>query len=398
MYNSRERVRPMSVKEALKILSRGTTEIIDIPHLEKKLSASETSGKALVIKAGFDPTAPDIHLGHVVLLRKLRQFQDLGHDVYFLIGDFTAQVGDPTGRDQLRKKLSRSEIESNAQTYKRQVFKILDEKKTKVVFNSAWLDGLSSQDVIELTSHATVAQMLARADFKKRYEEGKEISILEFLYPLLQGYDSVHLKADVELGGNDQKFNLLMGRQMQETLGQDPQVVMMTPLLEGLDGVKKMSKSLDNYIGINESPDEIFGKIMSVSDELMARYYEVLTDVDLEEVRQMHPKEAKLRLAQEIVTQFHDQQTAAGAREEFEKVFSQRQIPTDMPEFAVVGAAGKSVADILVETNIVSSKKEVRRLLEQGAITFNGNRLESEEWEPEAGVLKVGKRRFLKLV
>lgn len=388
----------MSVKDSLKILARGTTEIIDTGNLEKKLSGSARTGKPLVIKAGFDPTAPDIHLGHVVLLRKLRQFQDLGHDVYFLIGDFTAQVGDPTGRDQLRKKLSRSEIESNAQTYKQQVFKILDENKTKVVFNSEWLDALSSQDVVELTTHATVAQMLARADFKKRYEEGKEISILEFLYPLLQGYDSVHMKADVELGGNDQKFNLLMGRQMQEALGQEPQVVMMTPLLEGLDGVRKMSKSLDNYIGINESPDEIFGKIMSVSDELMVRYFEFLTDVDLEEIRRMHPKEAKLKLAGEIVSQFYDADSALRARAEFEKIFSQRQLPTDMPEYPIRPGGGQSVVDILVAADIVSSKKEARRLLEQGAITFDGNKLEDEGWEPAAGVLKVGKRRFLKLV
>lgn len=388
----------MSVKQALQILSRGTTEIINLANLEKKLAESEASGKPLVIKAGFDPTAPDIHLGHVVLLRKLRQFQDLGHDVYFLIGDFTAQVGDPTGRDQLRKKLNRADIEENAQTYKQQVFKILDENKTKVVFNSAWLDQLSSQDVIELATHATVAQMLARADFKKRYEEGTEISLLEFLYPLLQGFDSVHLKADVELGGNDQKFNLLMGRQMQETLGQAPQVVMMTPLLEGLDGVKKMSKSLNNYIGINESPDEIFGKIMSISDDLMMRYYEFLTDIDLDEVKNLHPKEAKLSLAGEIVRQFYNDDTAHLARQEFEKIFSQRQLPTDMPECVLADVAGQTIVEILTDQNIVASKKEVRRLLEQGAISFDGNRLDSESWVPQQGVLKIGKRRFLKLV
>lgn len=388
----------MSAQEALKILSRGTTEIIDPANLKKKLLTSAESGKPLLIKAGFDPTAPDIHLGHVVLLRKLRQFQDLGHDVYFLIGDFTAQIGDPTGRDQLRKRLSRSEIEANAQTYKRQVFKILDEKKTKVVFNSHWLDQLRSQEVIELATHATVAQMLARADFKKRFEEGKEISILEFLYPLLQGYDSVHLKADVELGGNDQKFNLLMGRQMQAALKQDPQVVMMTPLLEGLDGVKKMSKSLENYIGIDESPDEIFGKIMSISDSLMLKYFEYLTNRDLQDMQARHPKEAKLLLAEDIVTQFHGAQAADCARKEFEKVFSQRQVPSDMPECRLKDVQGKSLIDILVAESIVSSKKEVRRLLEQGAITFNGNKLDEEGWEPVPGVLKVGKRRFLRLV
>ncbi|MGE0269015.1 MAG: tyrosine--tRNA ligase [Candidatus Omnitrophota bacterium] len=387
----------MSVKDTLRILSRGTTEIIDLKSLEKKLVDSEKKKKKLVIKAGFDPTAPDIHLGHVVLLRKLKQFQDLGHDVYFLIGDFTAQVGDPTGRDNLRKQLTRKEIDDNAKSYEKQVYKILDEHKTKIVFNSEWLDQLTSQAVVELTVHATVAQMLARSDFKKRYEDGKEISLLEFLYPLLQGYDSIHLKADVELGGNDQKFNLLMGRQMQAAVGQDPQVIMMTPLLEGLDGVKKMSKSLNNYIGINESPDDIFGKIMSIGDGLMNKYFECLTNIDLAEISGMHPKEAKLKLAREIVTQFYDGNIAQKAQEEFEKVFSRRQVPEEMQEYIIGEGKFDRIVDVLIDLKIVPSKKEFRRLLDQSAISFNGNKIDSEEWKMIPGVLKIGKRRFLKL-
>src|SRR3984885_5545247 len=276
----------MTPQESLKKIARGTTEIISLADLEAKLK----EGRPLIIKAGFDPTAPDIHLGHTVLLRKMKQFQDLGHKIVFLIGDFTAQVGDPTGRNELRKKMSMAEIEKNAVTYKAQVFKILDPQKTQIVFNSHWLSTLTPQDLLELSAHSTVAQMLARSDFKKRFESGKEISLLEFIYPLLQGYDSVHLKADVELGGNDQKFNLLMGRQLQEAYGQKPQVVVMTPLLEGTDGVNKMSKSLGNTIGINDEPNEIFGKVMSISDVLMLRYYEILTEVNLDTVKKLHPK------------------------------------------------------------------------------------------------------------
>src|ERR1019366_3309545 len=300
----------MTSQDALKKIARGTTEIISLSDLEAKLK----EGRPLVIKAGFDPTAPDIHLGHTVLLRKMKQFQDLGHTIVFLIGDFTAQVGDPTGRNELRKKMSMADIEKNASTYKTQVFKILDPQKTQIVFNSHWLNKLTPQDLLELSAHLTVAQMLARADFKKRFESGKEISLLEFIYPLLQGFDSVHLKADVELGGHDQKFNLLMGRQLQEAYHQKPQVVMMTPLLEGTDGVNKMSKSLGNTIGINDEPNDIFGKIMSISDELMLRYYEILTEIDLDAVKKMHPKEAKFQLAQTIVDMFHPAGASIKAR------------------------------------------------------------------------------------
>ena len=382
----------MSTQDPLAKIIRGTTEIISLADLEAKLK----EGRPLVVKAGFDPTAPDIHLGHAVLLRKMKQFQDLGHRVVFLIGDFTAQVGDPTGRNELRKKMSLADIAKNAETYKAQVFKILDPKKTEIVFNSHWLNKLTPQDVLELSAQSTVAQMLARADFKKRFESGKEISLLEFIYPLLQGYDSVHLKADIELGGNDQKFNLLMGRQLQENYGQKPQVVLMTPLLEGTDGVNKMSKSLGNYIGINETPGEIFGKVMSVSDALMLRYYELLTQENLGAVQNLHPKEAKLQLAQTIVDMFHPKGEGLKAREDFERTFSQHQIPQDVPEIKI--SSGHKLLDILMVAKIIASKNEGRRLLKEGAISHEDVVISDENWVPLQGVLKVGKRRFLRLL
>ena len=382
----------MTPQDALKKIARGTTEIISLADLEAKLK----EGRPLVIKAGFDPTAPDIHLGHTVLLRKMKQFQDLGHTVVFLIGDFTAQVGDPTGRNELRKKMSMADIEKNAATYKAQVFKILDPQKTKVVFNSHWLNSLKPQDLLELSARSTVAQMLARADFKKRFESGKEISLLEFIYPLLQGYDSVHLKADVELGGNDQKFNLLMGRQLQEAYGQKPQAVLMTPLLEGTDGVNKMSKSLGNTIGINDEPNEIFGKVMSISDDLMLRYYEILTEIDLQNVRQMHPKEAKLQLAQTIVEMFHPASEGAKARAHFENTFSQHKLPENIPEFKILPE--QKLIDILVLAQMAASKNEARRLIKEKAVSHEGNTIGDENWALLPGVLKIGKRRFLKLI
>ena len=388
----------MNVSDIIQRITRGTTEIISPQLLESKLLESKKHKRPLKVKAGFDPTAPDIHLGHCVLLRKLRQFQDLGHEIYFLIGDFTAQIGDPSGRDQMRTKMDAKQIAANAKTYKAQVFKVLDEKKTKVVFNSKWLSKLSAQEVLELSAHCTVAQMLARADFKKRFEEKKEISLLEFLYPLLQGYDSVHLKADIELGGSDQKFNLLMGRQLQEAHRQSPQVVMMTPLLEGTDGVNKMSKSLGNYIGINEPSKDIFGKVMSISDDLMLRYYELLTEFDLKEARGLHPKEAKLRLAETIVAQFHGEREAGTARQDFERTFSQRQTPDDLQEYRLKGGAAESLLEVLLSAEIVASKNEARRLIQQGAITHEGSRIETENWPLKPGILKVGKRRFLRLI
>ncbi|MDE2028689.1 MAG: tyrosine--tRNA ligase [Candidatus Omnitrophica bacterium] len=411
----------MTPQEALKTLRRGTTEIIG--DLEAKLK----EGRPLVIKAGFDPTAPDIHLGHTVLLRKLKQFQDLGHQVFFLIGDFTAQVGDPTGRNELRKKMSLADIEKNAATYKTQVFKILDPQRTKVVFNSHWLNKLTPQDLMELSAHLTVAQMLARADFKKRFETGKEISLLEFIYPLLQGYDSVHLKADVELGGTDQKFNLLMGRQLQEAHGQKPQVVLMTPLLEGTDGVNKMSKSLGNTIGINEAPNDIFGKVMSVSDALMMRYYEILTKENLDNIKGMHPKDAKVRLAKHIVTMFYPDRgnsalsqtdgrnvtvyveplelkssllapstSAIAAEAHFKDVIVNQNIPENIPEYKII--SGDKLVDILAFSKIVATKNEARRLIKEGAVTHEGGPVSDENWAPAPGVLKIGKRRFLRLL
>ena len=382
----------MTPQDALKKLARGTTEIISLADLEAKLK----EGRPLVIKAGFDPTAPDIHLGHTVLLRKMKQFQDLGHTVVFLIGDFTAQVGDPTGRNELRKKMTMADIEKNAVTYKSQVFKILDPQKTQVVFNSHWLAKLTPQDLLELSARSTVAQMLARSDFKKRFESGREISLLEFIYPLLQGFDSVHLKADVELGGNDQKFNLLMGRQLQESYGQKPQVVLMTPLLEGTDGVNKMSKSLGNTIGINDEPNEIFGKVMSISDELMLRYYEILTEADLVAVKTLHPKEAKLQLAQAIVEMFYPADEGAKARAHFESTFSQHKLPEDIPEFKIV--QGQKLVDILVLTKMVVSKNEARRLIKEKAVTHEGVLIDDENWPLALGILKIGKRRFLRLL
>jgi tyrosyl-tRNA synthetase len=386
----------MDIQAIVAKIARGTTEIIGADQLAAKLRHSEQTKTPLRIKAGFDPTAPDIHLGHAVLLRKLRQFQDLGHRVVFLIGDFTAQVGDPTGRDQLRPKMSHSVIVENAKTYQKQVFKILDEAKTDVLFNSQWLARLTAQEMLELTAFSTVAQMLARSDFKTRYESNKEISILEFIYPLLQGYDSVHLKADVELGGSDQKFNLLMGRQLQTALGQQPQVVIMTPLLEGTDGIKKMSKSLGNYIGINEAPQDIFGKIMSISDELMLRYYELLTDVDLTTIKTLHPKEAKLKLGEAVIALFYPKEEGAVARREFEKIFSQHQLPEDMPAYRIKHN-DESLMQVLVSEKLVKSGNDFRRLLKEGAITLDGQCL-NEDRRPAPGVVKVGKRRFLKML
>lgn len=388
----------MPTDDFISKIKRGTAEIISADALQKKFKTGLAEKRRLRIKAGFDPTAPDIHLGHVVLLRKLRQFQDLGHQVLFLIGDFTAQIGDPSGRDQTRPKMSAQEIAQNASTYQSQVFKILDPQKTEIVFNSHWLNPLTSQQIVELTAYSTVAQMLARADFKKRFEEKKEISLREFIYPLLQGYDSVHLKADVELGGSDQKFNLLMGRQLQEAFHQEPQVVIMTPLLEGTDGVAKMSKSLGNYIGINESADEIFGKIMSISDELMFKYYELLTDFDLKEIKSLHPKEAKLKLAETISGQFSSLSGAKKARENFEKTFSQRQNPEDVLEYVFNPQQAKTISDVLVEAGLVKTGNEARRLIREGALTHNGSKIDNEKWKMTEGLLKVGKRRFLKLV
>jgi tyrosyl-tRNA synthetase len=361
--------------------------------LEKSLRLK----RPLRIKVGFDPTAPDIHLGHCVLLRKLRQFQDLGHIVIFLIGDFTGMIGDPSGQDKMRKRLTEDQVKKNALTYKKQVFKILDTKKIEVVFNSSWFKKMTSSEILDLASHTTLAQLLARQDFNQRYAQGKDISLLEFFYPLLQAYDSVYLKADIEIGGIDQKFNLLLGRELQKDFNMEPQVIIMLPLLEGTDGVQKMSKSYGNYIGIEEPPAEIFGKIMSISDELMLKYYELLTDENLDTVKKMHPKEAKLKLAQIIVKQYHSLELSKKARTEFEKVFSKKELPEDIFEYKLKGR--QNIVTILTYSGLVKSGNEARRLIREGAVSFEETKIDKVDFIPqESGILKIGTRRFLKII
>ncbi|MDD5729911.1 MAG: tyrosine--tRNA ligase [Candidatus Omnitrophica bacterium] len=386
----------MDIKHELEIIKRGAVDIVSEEELVKKLETAARENRPLNIKAGFDPTAPDIHLGHTVLLRKLRQFQDLGHTVYFLIGDFTARIGDPTGRSGIRKTLSPEQVQENAATYKKQVSKILDMDKAKVVFNSSWFDKMSITELLQLTMHATVSQMLARQDFKKRLELKQDVSMLEFMYPILQGHDSVVLKSDIEIGGTDQIFNLLFGRDIQKDSGLEPQVVITMPLLEGTDGVQKMSKSYGNYIGINERPCEVFGKIMSISDELMLKYYELLTDKDLAEIKKMHPKEAKMQLARAIISQYHSENEAKEAQGEFERVFSSKQLPADMP--CVTLAKPALLVDIITENGIAKSKNETRRLLKQNAVEFEGGKITDEGFIVDrSGIIKVGSRRFLKV-
>jgi len=387
-----------NIEEQLAVIKRGAVDVISEEELRKKLEASTKNGKPLKVKAGFDPTAPDLHLGHTVLLRKLRQFQDIGHKVYFLIGDLTGQIGDPTGRSEKRKQLSKDEVIKNAESYKRQVSKILrtDKKSLEIKFNSEWLEKINIYGLLSLTTHSSVAQMLAREDFKKRYLNGEDISMLEFLYPLIQGYDSVMLEADIELGGTDQKFNLLMGREIQKDYGQPQQVVITMPLLEGTDGAQKMSKSFGNYIGINEPAKDIFGKVMSISDELMLKYYELLTDVDLAEVKTMHPKDAKVNLAKIIITQYHSAKAAEAEAEEFSRVFSQKETPVDMPEFKTDGV--KNILTILTESKLVASGNEARRLIKQGAVSFENAKVNENFVPQKTGILKAGSRRFLKLL
>lgn len=384
-------------QEFLEIVQRGTTEIISIEELAKKLQKKEK----LTVKFGADPTAADIHLGHTVPLEKLKQFQDFGHDIVFIIGDFTATIGDPTGRSVLRKPLSRDEIMKNAETYTNQVFKILDKNKTKVVYNSEWLEKLGVKGLLELASKYTVARMLERDDFSKRYKSNLPISIIEFLYPLIQGYDSVHLKADVEIGGNDQKFNLLVGRELQRDYGFEPQVVLTVPLLEGLDGEKKMSKSYGNYVGINENPNDIFGKIMSVSDELMMKYYELLTIENLEEIKNIHPKTAKENLAQILIEKFWTKDLAVSAKEEFNKVFKLKEIPDDILEIEIESAKSTlAIQDLLIELKLVDSKNEARRMIEQGAVKINQEKISDLKViinSKNDDVIQVGKRKFAKV-
>jgi len=381
--------------EALSKIRRGTNEIISEEELKKKLS----SGKKLRIKLGVDPTAPDLHLGHSVIINKLKTFQDLGHQVVFLIGDFTARIGDPSGRSATRPMMTEEQIMKNVKTYQDQVFKILDKSKTEVVFNGKWLSALGIEGLLKLASKHTVAQMLVRDDFEKRYKNDVPISIVEFMYPLLQAYDSVVLKADVELGGNDQKFNLLLGRDMQRDDGQEPQIVITMPLLEGTDGVRKMSKSYNNYISLNDAPNEMFGKIMSISDELMYRYYELLTQDDLETVKKMHPKDAKVSLAKKIVERYWTAQDAQKAEEEFNKIFAKKDLPTDIEEYSCKTNKIK-ISQLLIDSLMVSSKNEARRLIEQGGVKINSEKINSdEEIEIQNGmIMQAGKRKFRKIV
>ncbi|MDX1706605.1 tyrosine--tRNA ligase [Pseudidiomarina sp.] len=394
-----------SVADMFAAIARGTEEIL----LEDELKDKIASGKPLVIKAGFDPTAPDLHLGHTVLINKLRTFQDLGHRVIFLIGDFTGMIGDPTGKNVTRKPLSRDDVIANAQSYKEQVFKILDPEKTTIRFNSEWMNELGADGMIKLAARQTVARMLERDDFKKRYSTGQPIAIHEFLYPLVQGWDSVALQADVELGGTDQRFNLLMGRELQKDEGQRPQTVIMTPLLEGLDGVQKMSKSLGNYIGITEPANEMFGKIMSVSDELMWRYFELLSFVPLAEIEDFkkavqqgaNPRDYKVLLAKEIIARFHSAADADAAEQDFIQRFSKNAIPDDMPEVTLTSDNGDmAIANLLKAADLVGSTSDAMRMIKQGAVKIDGEKVTDTRLAVAAGstaVYQVGKRKFARI-
>ncbi|MDH7498454.1 MAG: tyrosine--tRNA ligase [Syntrophomonadaceae bacterium] len=395
-------------QEQLAVLRRGTAEIVPEEELLKKIEASLRSGRPLRVKLGLDPTAPDIHLGHTVVLNKLRQFQDLGHEVHLIIGDFTGRIGDPSGKSETRKQLSEAEVMANARTYEAQVFKVLDRSKTHIYFNSEWLAPLRFADVIKLAATFTVARMMEREDFAKRLREGIPISVHEFFYPLMQGYDSVELRADVELGGTDQKFNLLVGRSLQREYGQEPQVAMMMPILEGTDGVQKMSKSLGNYIGVNEDPFEMYGKTMSIADHLITRYLELATRVPMEEISalatgmaegRINPRDAKMRLARELVTLYHGPEAAERAEERFKLVFSQRTLPEDIPEYRV--AAGEEwLPRLLVEAGLCSSTSEGRRLVAQGAVRVDGERVDDSEAAlslRDGMVVQVGRRKFVRL-
>jgi tyrosyl-tRNA synthetase len=397
------------VSQAFAEIKRGAEEILLEDELLAKLKKSAEQGKPLKIKAGFDPTAPDLHLGHTVLINKLRQFQQLGHEVIFLIGDFTGMIGDPTGKNVTRKALTKEDVLANAETYKEQVFKVLDPAKTTVAFNSTWMDKLGAAGMLKLASRQTVARMMERDDFKKRYAGGQAIAIHEFMYPLVQGWDSVALEADVELGGTDQKFNLLMGRELQKSEGQRPQTVLMMPLLEGLDGVQKMSKSLNNYIGITDSPTEMFGKIMSISDVLMWRYYQLLsfkaldviegykTDID----NGTNPRDIKITLAKEIIARFHDEATAEAAHNEFINRFQKGAIPDEMPEIELMAVDGQiAIANLLKDAGLAVSTSEAMRMIKQGAAKIDGEKIADNKVKITSGtqaIFQVGKRKFARV-
>ncbi len=398
----------MTIDEQLSLLKKGTVDLIREDDLRKKLERAAKLGKPLRVKLGLDPTAPDIHIGHTVVIRKLKAFQDLGHTVIFLIGDFTGMIGDPSGKNVTRPPLSREEINANAETYKAQMFKLLDPEKTELRFNGEWMDKFGAADFIKLCAKTTVKQILERDDFTKRMAEEKPISLHELLYPLVQGYDSVALEADVELGGTDQKFNLLMGRNLQREYAQEPQVIITTPLLEGLDGVNKMSKSLNNYIGINEPPNDMFGKVMSISDELMWRYYELLTDLSISEISNLrseieggkNPRDLKVRLARSIIKDFHGSDAADEAAEEFERRFVKKEVPDEIEERTVEGSVHR-LADLLVEVSLAASKGEARRLIDQGGVKVNGERASAANAEVDVSgdgvLLQVGKLKFLRV-
>ena len=390
------------VTSALELIMRGTDEVLPKEALTKKLQKS----RPLRIKAGFDPTAPDLHIGHTVLVNKLRQFQDLGHEVLFLIGDFTAMIGDPTGKSATRPPLTRDEVLENAKTYEHQVFKILDPEKTTVLFNSSWMGAMSAADLVQLAAKHTVARMLERDDFNKRYTSGQPIAIHEFLYPLIQGFDSVAMKADVEIGGTDQKFNLLVGRQLQEAYGHDPQVVITLPILEGLDGVQKMSKSLNNYIGITDPPDEMFGKLMSISDDLMWRYLELLSFRPMSEISNWqreveagaNPRDVKIKLAEELVARFHSKADAEKAHDDFVARFRKGQMPDEIEEVEV--DAGLPIANLLKQVGLVKSTSEALRMIKQGAVKIDGEKLSDAALVLSPGssqICQVGKRRFIRI-
>lgn len=388
------------IKEQLSLIKRGTAEIISEEDLINKLKQN----RPLNIKAGFDPTAPDLHLGHTVVLQKMKHFQELGHNVTFLIGDFTGMIGDPTGKSKTRKSLTKEQVLENAETYKEQVFKILDAEKTKICFNSTWLEKLNMKETLSLMAKFTVARIIERDDFQKRYKSGEPIGMHEFMYPIMQGFDSVNMDTDIELGGIDQKFNLLVGRDLLRQYGKEAQVAITMPIIEGLDGVQKMSKSLGNYVGISESPKDIFGKLMSISDDLMMRYYTLLSDMSLHDIEKMkkdietgdfHPMVAKKNLAKEIVTRYHGASAGANAEEEFTRVFSNKNIPSDIVEYKING----NFLDIVLALNFASSKSEARRLAEQGGINFENEKVYNLTLTPEhGGILKVGKRKFARLI
>lgn len=388
------------IESQLELIKRGTAEIIS----EEDLIAKLKENRPLNVKAGFDPTAPDLHLGHTVVLQKMKHFQELGHNVTFLIGDFTGMVGDPTGKSETRKPLTKEQVLANAETYKEQVFKILDPEKTKICFNSSWLEPLTMKEILSLMAKFTVARIIERDDFQKRYKAGEPIGMHEFMYPIMQGFDSVNMNTDVELGGTDQKFNLLVGRDLLRQYGKQAQVAITMPIIEGLDGVQKMSKSLGNYVGISESPKDMFGKLMSITDELMFRYYTLLSDMSLKDIEKMkqdietgdfHPMTAKKNLAREIVSRYHGTKAGAEAEEEFVRVFSNKNIPTDIQEYKIHGC----FLDIMLALNFASSKSEARRLAEQGGVHFENEKVYDLTLTPEhEGILKVGKRKFAKLI